>query len=148
MHHAGHHLQSVRQSRPGPRDRTHKGQLPRTRSLRLIQPEKLLELLAENYAPPSINQRFTAKTTLTPDQFCRRLTEWRREAAVKVALTGSSSAGQYAVMAREPIQSFYCSNLEWLLNQLDPDLEETSRFPNIEFWRPMRTLFTSIRVIT
>ena len=37
------------------------------------------------------------------------------------------------VMAREPIQSFYCSNLEGLLKQLDPDLEETSRFPNIEF---------------
>ena len=30
-----------------------KGQLPRTRSLRLIQPDKLLELLAENYAPPA-----------------------------------------------------------------------------------------------
>ena len=110
-----------------------KGQLPRTRSLRLIQPDKLLELLTENYAPPSINQRLTAKTTLTPDQFCRRLMEWRREAAAKVALTGSSSAGQYAVMAREPIQSFYCSNLERLLKQLGPDLEETSRFPNIEF---------------
>ena len=109
-----------------------KGQLPRTRSLRLIQPDKLLELLTENYAPPSINQRLTAKTTLTPDQFCRRLMEWGRESAAKVALTGSSSAGQYAVMAREPVQSFYCSNLERLLKRLGPDLEETSRFPNIE----------------
>jgi hypothetical protein len=109
-----------------------KGQLPRTRSLRLIQPDKLLELLTENYAPPSINQRLTAKTTLTPDQFCRRLTAWRREAAAKVALTGSSSVGQYAVMAREPIQSFYCSNLEMLLQRLGPDLEETDRFPNVE----------------
>ena len=109
-----------------------KGQLPRSRSLRLIQPDKLLELLTENYAPPSINQRLTAKTTLTPNQFCQRLTEWGREAAVRVALTGSSSAGQYAVMAREPIQSFYCSNLERLLKQLSVDLEETSRFPNIE----------------
>jgi hypothetical protein len=36
-------------------------------------------------------------------------------------------------MAREPIQSFYCSNLESLLKRLGPDLEETSRFPNIEF---------------
>jgi hypothetical protein len=109
-----------------------KGQLPRTRSLRLIQPDTLLELLADNYAPPSINQRLTAKTTLTPDQFCRRLTECGREAATKVALTGSSSVGQYAVMAREPIQSFYCSNLASLLKRLGPDLEETSRFPNIE----------------
>ena len=59
-----------------------KGQLPRTRSLRLIQPDKLLELLTENYAPPLINQRLTAKTTLAPDQFCRRLMEWGLEADV------------------------------------------------------------------
>ncbi len=109
-----------------------KGQLPRTRSLRLIQPDKLLELLAENYAPPLVTQRLTAKTSLAPEQFCRRLTKWAGEAAVKVALTGSSSADQYAVMAREPIQSFYCSNLESLLKQLGPDLEETSRFPNVQ----------------
>jgi hypothetical protein len=109
-----------------------KGRLPRTRSLRLLQPDKLLELLTENYAPPSINQRLTAKTTLTPDRFSRRLMECGREAAAKAALTGSSSAGQYAVMAREPIQSFYCSNLERLIERLGPDLEGTSRFPNIE----------------
>ncbi|MFH1922386.1 MAG: hypothetical protein ABIP48_21195, partial [Planctomycetota bacterium] len=109
-----------------------KGQLPRTRSLRLIQPDKLLGLLTENYAPPLINQRLTAKTTLTPDQFRRRLMEWGREAIEKAALTGFSSAGQYAVMAREPIQSLYCSNLESLLERLGPDLEETSRFLNIE----------------
>ena len=109
-----------------------KGQLPRTRNLRLLQPDKLLELLTENYAPPLINQRLTAKTTLAPDQFCRRLMEWGMEAGEKAALTGSSSAGQYAVMAREPIQSLYCSNLESLLRRLGPDLEEMSRFPNIE----------------
>jgi len=109
-----------------------KGQLPRTRSLRLIQPEKLLDLLTENYAPPLINQRFAAKTTLTPDQFYRQIVEWGTEAAEKATLTGSSSAGQYAVMAREPIQSLYCSDLGSLVKRLGPDLEETSRFPNIE----------------
>jgi hypothetical protein len=35
-------------------------------------------------------------------------------------------------MAREPILSFYCSDLERLLRRLGPDLKETSRFPNIE----------------
>ena len=109
-----------------------KGQLPRTRSLRLIQPEKLLELLTENYAPPLVSQRLAAKTTLTPDQFCRQVMEWRTEAAEKATLTGSSSAGQYAVMAREPIQSLYCSDMGSLLKRLAPVLEETSRFPNIE----------------
>lgn len=109
-----------------------KGRVPRTRSLRLIQPEKLLDLLIENYAPPVINQRVPAKTTLIPDQFRRRVVQWRSKAAERATLTGSSSADQYAVMAREPIQSLYCSNLESLLTRLGPDLQETSRFANIE----------------
>ena len=109
-----------------------KGALPRTRSLRLLQPEKLLDLLSENYAPPVISHRLAAKTTLTPDQFCGRIAEWKAEAAQKATLTGSSSAGRYAVMAREPIQSLYCSDLDSLRTRLGPELEETSRFPNIE----------------
>jgi hypothetical protein len=109
-----------------------KGQLPRTRSLRLIQPEKLLELLTQNYAPPLIGQRLAARTNLTPDQFFRRIVQWETEAAEKATLTGSSSADQYVVMAREPIQSLYCSDLGSLLRRLGPELEETSRFPNIE----------------
>jgi len=109
-----------------------KGELPRTRSLRLIQPEKLLELLTENYAPPFISQRLAAKATLTPNQFYRRVEEWGMEDGKRATLTGSSSAGQYVVMAREPIQSLYCSDLESLLKRLGPDLEKTSRFPNVE----------------
>ena len=109
-----------------------KGKSPRTRSLHLIQPEKLLELVTSNYTPPLIKQRLTAKTALAPEQFRRRLREWGRETAEKVVLTGSSSAGAYAVMAREPLQSFYCSSLEGLLKRLGTNLEETSRFPNVE----------------
>ncbi len=110
-----------------------RGKSPRTRSLRLIQPEKLLELLTSNYAPPLIKQRLTAKTALAPAQFRQRLREWGREIAEKAVLTGSSSAGEYAVMVREPLQSFYCSSLESLLKRLGSDLEETSRFPDVEF---------------
>jgi hypothetical protein len=47
-------------------------------------------------------------------------------------LTGSSSTGEYAVIAREPIQSFYCFNLDSLLKRFGQQLEETSRFPNVE----------------
>jgi hypothetical protein len=110
-----------------------KGKSPRMRSLRLIQPEKLLELVTANYAPPRIKQRLTAKTTLAPEKFRRRLRECGRETAEKAVLTGASSAGMYAVMAREPVQSFYCSNLESLVKRLGADLEETSRFSNVEF---------------
>ena len=35
-------------------------------------------------------------------------------------------------MAREPVQTFYCSSLESLLKRFGADLEETSRFPNVE----------------
>jgi hypothetical protein len=110
-----------------------KGKAPRTRNLRLIQPQKLLELVAANYFPPLIKQRLTAKTALAPEQFRRRLREWGREAIEKAVLTGSSSAGEYAVMAREPLQSYYCSNLESLVHGFATELEETSRFPNVEF---------------
>lgn len=109
-----------------------KGKSPRTRSLRLIQPEKLLELLATNYAPPMIKQRLTAKTPLAAGAFRQRLREWGRATGEKAVCTGSSSVEQYAVMAREPVQSFYCSNLESLLKRLGAQLEETSRFPNVE----------------
>lgn len=109
-----------------------KGESPRTRSLRLIQPEKLLELVTANYVSPRIKQRLIAKASLSSDQFRRRLMEWGRETGEKAVLTGSSSAGEYAVMAREPIQSFYCSNLDSLLKCVGPQLEETSRFPNVE----------------
>jgi hypothetical protein len=110
-----------------------KGRSPRTRSLRLIQPEKLLQLLTTNYVPPLIKQRLTVKTALAPEQLRQRLREWGREIAENAVLTGSSSAGEYAVMAREPVQSFYCSNLDSLFKRLGSDFEETSRFPNVEF---------------
>ena len=59
----GHRFQSLQEPR---QDLVieRKGRLPRTRSLRLIQPDKLLELLTENYAPPRIDRRLTAKTAL------------------------------------------------------------------------------------
>ena len=47
-------------------------------------------------------------------------------------LTGASSTAEYAVMAREPVQTFYCTNLESLVKRLGSELDETSRFPNIE----------------
>ncbi len=109
-----------------------KGKSPRTRSLRLIQPEKLLELVTANYAPPAIKQRVRAKTALAPDQLRQRFGEWGSETGEDVVLTGASSADEYAVIAREPIQSFYCSNLDSLLKRFRTELEETSRFPNVE----------------
>lgn len=109
-----------------------RGPAPRTKRLRLIQPGKLLDLLAENYERPLIRQRTSAKSSVSPEELRGRLAEWGRNAKEKIALTGSSSATQYVVMAREPIQSFYCSNLQSLLKSLGRKIEETSRFPDME----------------
>ncbi len=109
-----------------------KGELPRTTSLRLVQPDKLLELLRTNYVPPLVKQRLTAKTSLVSDDLRRELAHRATRADVRVVLTGSSSVGSYAVMAREPIESFYCSNLDFLLRRLGSRIEDASRFPNIE----------------
>lgn len=70
---------------------------------------------------PRILERFPRPLRRRIDAYVRRAT-----------LTGSSSAGQYSVMARELIQSLYCSDMGSLLKRLNPVLEETSRFPNIE----------------
>ncbi len=91
-----------------------------------------MELVTANYASPVIKQRVRAKTALAPDQLGQRFGEWGRKTGEDVVLTGASSAGEYAVMAREPIQSFYCSNLDRLLKRFGAQCEETSRFPNVE----------------
>jgi len=109
-----------------------KGELPRTRSIRLVQPDKLLELLRTNYDPPLVKQRITAKASLAPEDVRREFAAWASGTGERAVLTGSSSASRYAVMARKPIDWFYCSNLDSLLKRLGGRLEQNSRFPNVE----------------
>lgn len=101
------------------------------RRTRLLQPEKLLDLLARNYTPPEVRHRFRLKCTLQPGELQRRLESWAKESGVKVVLTGASSVEAYAVMAREPMQSFYCTGIEGLIQSLGSDLRETDRFANV-----------------
>ena len=108
------------------------GKTPRTRTLRLIQPEKLLELVTTNYATPVISQRLSAKVSLSPEEFRRGLAEWGRQTGEKAVLTGASSAVEYAVTTPEAVQSFYCSNVESLRKQFLTELDDTSRFPTVE----------------
>jgi hypothetical protein len=49
----------------------------------------------------------------------------------KVVLTGASSVEAYAVMAREPVQSYYCTDLDGVLRSMGDDLRETDRFANV-----------------
>jgi hypothetical protein len=106
---------------------------PHVRRTRLLQPEKLLDLLARNYTPPEVRRKFRVKCTLQPEELRKRLESWERTSEVKVVLTGESSVEAYAIMAREPMQSFYCTNIEGLIQGLGNDFRETDRFANVTF---------------
>jgi hypothetical protein len=60
-----------------------------------------------------------------------RLADWEEKSGARVVLTGASSVEAYAVMAREPIQSFYCSDLDGAIKSLGNDIRETDRFANV-----------------
>lgn len=107
------------------------GEVPRARRLRLLQPEKLLDLLAENYVPPNVGRTLRGKSERRPEELRQQLAKWEAEKRGRVVLTGASSVEAYAVMAREPEQSFYCSDLDSAINSLGDDFRETDRFANV-----------------
>jgi len=102
--------------------------------IRLIQPDKLLELLTREYRPPKVSRDFLGKTRLTKGRLRKTLAAAADREGLRIALTGASSVSEYAVMARDEPVTFYCSDLRRLLIGLDPKqpiLEETARFPNV-----------------
>jgi hypothetical protein len=101
--------------------------------LRLLQPEKLLELLADNYTPPAASRTFQGNCRLGPKELRMRRQGCEERNATRVVLTAASSTEAYAVMAREPVQSFYCSDLEGALGSLGDDVSETDRFAKVSF---------------
>jgi hypothetical protein len=109
------------------------GQTRRSRGLRLLQPEKLLDLLGDNYVPPEVGRVWTGKYTGTPQSLVERLSEWEQQGEGRVVLSGASSVQSYAVMAREPLQTFYCSDVTALTKSFGSDLVETDRFADIRF---------------
>ena len=109
------------------------GETPPSRRLCVVQPEKLLDLLRDNYAPPKSIRTFTGKFAGPPEGLIQRLCTWERGEGRRVVLTGESSTGAYAVMAREPAQSFFCSDVKGALEALGEEVTETGRFANVRF---------------
>ena len=75
-----------------------------TRSLRLLQPDKLIDLLATNYQPPTEQARVLGKSPLDAETIRQRLGDWQRTSGRRAVLTGAASTGYDAVMAREAKQ--------------------------------------------
>ncbi len=98
--------------------------------IRLIQPDKLLEKLSDNYTPPKIKERVRLKVSEESETIGEILSKRSQELSLPIVAAGTSSVGQYAVMQRGDVLSVYCPGLEMLLEQLPGS--QADRFPNLE----------------
>jgi hypothetical protein len=66
--------------------------------IRLVQPQKLLDVLVRQYEPPKISQRISGKTSLDITELAARINESPQRRDLRVVPTGTSSIAAYAVM--------------------------------------------------
>ncbi len=98
--------------------------------IRLLQSDKLLEKLSDNYALPKIKERVRLKLPERIGMVREFLQKQSQESNLPIVAAGTSSVGQYAVMQREDVLSVYCPRLEVLLERLPGS--QSDRFPNLE----------------
>ena len=98
--------------------------------IRLVQPDKLLEKLRENYASPKIRERVRLKVPEKGGTIWELLLKRSQELSLPLVAAGISSVTQYAVMQRGDVLSVYCPRLEMLLERLPGS--QSDRFPNLE----------------
>jgi hypothetical protein len=98
--------------------------------IRLLQPDKLLEKLSENYVPPKIKERVRLKVTQENGTIRELLLQQSEALGLPLVATGTSSVTQFAVMQRGDLLSVYCPRLEMLLGRLSGS--QSDRFPNLE----------------
>lgn len=104
----------------------------RTTRLRLLQAEKLLNCLCDNYEAPVIWDKFVGKCELDDQAFETLAREWRQDKGKRIIQTGASSSDRYATMAREPIRCYYSIDATGILKRLGDSIRETDRFPNFQ----------------
>ncbi|MBN2418825.1 MAG: hypothetical protein JXL81_05525 [Deltaproteobacteria bacterium] len=104
--------------------------LSREDNIRLIQADRLLEKLSENYDPKNIYKRIHLKVPLNIQMLQDYLVEKAKEAGIPLVANGISSIGRYAVMQRGEILSVYCPQAEKLLDRIKGN--PSDRFPNLE----------------
>lgn len=99
-------------------------------AIRLLQGDKLLEKLSENYVPPKIKSRARLKVTQAMGAVRDVMLMQTRGSGLPIVASGTSSVTQYAVMQRGEVLSVYCTDLEMLLHVLPHSASD--RFPNLE----------------
>lgn len=109
--------------------RARQEETPQARTLTLLQPDKLLKRLEENYAAPRIRNAFLGKVNIESRALQEALQANVQCFGVRLVATGVGSATRYASIAMENTLTLYTDNLESLLQNLPAT--STSRFPNL-----------------
>jgi len=102
----------------------------RTGIIRLLQSDKLLEKLSENYVPPKIKEQVRLKVPEQRGTLQDMLVKQSQELGLPLVASGTSSVEQFAVMQRGDMISVYCPRLGMLLERLSGS--RSDRFPNLE----------------
>lgn len=103
-------------------------------TIRLIQPEKLLEKLVDSYEPVASDEpKFEGKCSLSLETLMQEAMTFTEKGG-RIALSGVSSTNRYAIMAREDMIVINCSPFERLFQRLKPSLTAAARFPNLQLF--------------
>ena len=105
--------------------------ITRNETIRLLQPDKLLEKLWENYNPPVVKKRVRLKIPETNEPILKLLSERSQQLEMPLIASGTSSVTRYTVMQRGDLLTVYCPKVEMLLKRLPGS--QSDRFPNLEF---------------
>lgn len=104
--------------------------ISREDAIRLIQPDKLLQKLRENYDSPKVKARVRLKLPTEIGTVAEQVWKESQKLGLPLVATGISSVGRYAVMQRQDLLSVYCPRLDELLETLAGS--QSDRFPNLE----------------
>ncbi len=104
--------------------------IAREGNIRLLQADKLLHKLSENYSPPKIRERVRLKVPVGQETIPELLGKESKKLDLPIVSAGMSSVDRYAVMQRGDLLSVYCPRLGMLLKRLSGD--RSDRFPNLE----------------
>jgi hypothetical protein len=104
--------------------------ITRTETIRLLQPDKLLEKLRENYNPPVVKERVRLKIPESNKSILKLLSENSQQLELPLIASGTASVTRYTVMQRGDLLTVYCPKIEMLLKRLPGS--QSDRFPNLE----------------
>jgi len=102
----------------------------RNTDIRLLQADKLLLKLTENYFPPETKTIIRLKIPHSRNTIMGLLLKQSQKLNLPVTATGTSSTSQYTVMQRGDMLSVYCTDVNPFMKSLP--VSQTDRFPNLE----------------